>query len=71
MVSPQAAARDVVAHAILAPGVDDRVVGRDTVEQRVPEAASRRRREHLQPLRLPQHQHESGPKERHRDMDIP
>lgn len=71
VVSPQAAARDVVAHAILAPGVDDRVVDRDTVQQRVPEAASRRRREHLQPLRLPQHQHESGPKKRHRDMDLP
>lgn len=71
VVSPQAAARDVVTHAILAPGVDDRVAGWCTAQQRVAEAASRRRRQHLQPLRLPQHQHESGPQKRHRHLDLP
>ena len=71
VLPPQAAARDVVGNEILGAGVDARVAGGRRVERRVAEAATGWRREHLQPVRLPEHQHAGGAQERHRDLDIP
>lgn len=57
----------MVTHAALPPCIDARIADR----RQVATSATRRRRERLQPLRLPEHQHASGAAQRHGDLDIP